>query len=88
MGFDQPKPFVVYEDNQSTIAFALFRIIHPRMKHVDVKLYYVREAVKDGVVDVRYCPTSEMVADIITKGLTKQTFEKMRKCLGVAQIIK
>ena len=58
------------------------------MKHVDVKLHYVREAVKDGVVDVRYCPTSEMVADIITKGLTKQTFEKMRKCLGVAQIIK
>ena len=32
---------------------------------------------------VKYCPTNEMVVDILTKGLAKPSFQKLRKLLGI-----
>ena len=50
-----------------------------RCKHIDVKLRFVAEAVKDGVVRVRYTPTDSNMADLFTKPLTIATFERLVK---------
>ena len=34
-----------------------------------------------------YCPTEDMIADIMTKGLAKLTFEKLRDLLAVRNIM-
>ena len=38
-------------------------------------------------IGVDYCPTQDMVADIMTKGLPKVTFEKFRNSLGVHRVV-
>lgn len=40
--------------------------------------HVVREVLKDGHVDIKYMPTEDMSADVLTKGLSK---EKHRRCL-------
>jgi hypothetical protein len=35
------------------------------------------------VVSLTYCPTEDMVADILTKAVPRQQFEKLRNLMGV-----
>ena len=57
-----------------------------RTKHIDIRYHYIREALRDGVVDLRFCPTSEMLADLLTKVLSKNTFVRLRLSVGMEQI--
>ncbi len=57
----------VYEDNQPCIAWA--EVGGKRTKHVDVRYHYSREVLEGGEAELRYCKTSEMTADALTKPL-------------------
>ena len=46
----------------------------------------MREQVAAGEVSVVYCPTGDMTADIMTKGLGTVKFRKFRDALGVVDI--
>ena len=46
--------------------------------HVEIKHHFIREQVSHGKVQLEYCPTTEMTADILTKGLSHETFCKLR----------
>jgi len=59
----------LYGDNQSSLALAENPELHQRTKHIDVKYYYVREQVTEGLVDLWYIPTEEIAADGLTKSL-------------------
>ena len=71
------------EDNQSAIAIAHNPVSHARTKHIDIRYHYVREAIQDKVVVVKYCPTDKMMADVSTKFLPKRKFENFREGLGL-----
>ena len=79
-------PVVIKEDNQGTIAVARNPISHNRTKHIDIKFHYVREALEDGIIDLIYCPTEQMAADILTKPLTRQRFETLRLEMGLKNL--
>ena len=72
----QYSPPRVYEDNQGTIALAKNPVSRQRCKHVDIKYHFIRSAVNNGTVMLEYCPTNEMVADILTKPATKNKLIK------------
>uniref|UniRef100_A0AAV1UCI4 Copia protein n=1 Tax=Peronospora matthiolae TaxID=2874970 RepID=A0AAV1UCI4_9STRA len=40
---------------------------HGRAKHIDIKHHHIRDEVKRGEVQLEYCETSVMMADIMTK---------------------
>ena len=50
-------------------------------RHVDRKMFKMRELRGAGVVTVRHIPGTENPADIFTKTLSRQVFEKHRKTL-------
>ncbi|KAL5515273.1 hypothetical protein EMCRGX_G000418 [Ephydatia muelleri] len=82
-----PKmPTIISEDNQGTIAIARNPVYHARTKHIDIKYHYVREALMDGVIDLVYCPTQQMTADILTKPLSRDQFETFRHEMGLKDI--
>lgn len=57
------------EGNQTVVLIAIVKnpITHVRTKHIDIHYHCVCEAIKNGTVELRYCPTSQMVANILTK---------------------
>lgn len=62
---------MIYEDNQGTIALAKNPVSRQRCKHIDIKYHFVRSTVNNGKVFLEYCPTDQMVADLMTKPATK-----------------
>jgi hypothetical protein len=78
LSFAQASSSVLYQDNQSTIALTNNPIISKRTKHIDVRYHFLRAQVKAGVVTLQYCPTQEMLADILTKPLLRHQFVRLR----------
>ena len=75
----------ILEDNQSAICLAKNQHVHGKTKHVDIKYHFVRELVEAGRINLSYCPSEDMIADMLTKGLPISQFEKLRQLAGVAQ---
>jgi hypothetical protein len=46
-----------------------------------VRYEYVKSQVEEGVLDIHWCPTGEMVADILTKPLASAPFLYLRPFL-------
>ena len=42
------------------------------MKHVEMKYHYVQEMVQRRAVELRYIPTEEQVADVLTKLVSRK----------------
>ena len=64
-------PPMIYGDNQGAIALSKNPVNHQRSKHIDVRYHFIRTEVNSGKVVVEYCPTTDMVADVMTKSMTK-----------------
>lgn len=50
---------------------------YARIKHIAISYHFVREGVKNGAIVLKYVPTDEMIADILTKALPNHRFEKL-----------
>ena len=83
VGYGCEKPTTIYEDNNGAIDLSKNPKFHNRTKHIDVAYHFARERVISNELSVSYCPTEEMVADTMTKGLGRILFEKFRDMLGV-----
>ena len=62
-------PRLLYLDNQGAIKLAYNPVFHARTKHIDIQIHFIRQCVEDNQLEIRYCPTEEMVADVMTKAL-------------------
>lgn len=80
---ESPKTLTIHEDNQGAIKMSHNPVLHSRTKHIDIRYHYIRETVADGTVVLKYCPTKDMIADLLTKPLGKGRFELLRDKLGL-----
>ena len=80
---EQTGPTLIYEDNQSTIAMSKNPQFHGRAKHIGIKFHFIREQVANKKVELKYCRTDEMLADMFTKGLGTMKFVKLRELIGL-----
>ena len=83
IGFKQHIPITIYEESQGAIALSKNPKSHPRTKHIDIKYHYVKEATEKADIELDYCPTDLLFADIPTKALPRIWFEKLRTFIGV-----
>jgi hypothetical protein len=79
----QQRTSTLYEDNQPCIQTASNPIVNERSKHIDIKYHWIRNEVKCGALKLVYCMTNDMTADILTKALGKNLFQKHRSNLGL-----
>ena len=83
IGYEVEGASTLYLDNQSAIAVSRNPEHHGRMKHLDLRHYWLRDVVKAGWIGVKYIQTKLMPADIMTKALSKSSVEDMRNMLGL-----
>ena len=70
-------PITAHEDNITTKIMAE-EISTKRSKHVEIRYHYVRDQVSAGLVNIKYCPTQDQLADALTKPLAKDSFVRLR----------
>jgi hypothetical protein len=70
-------------DNQSTTLLAKHQVFHERTKHIDVKLYFLRDMVEKGIVMVQKVPTEDNAADLFTKVLPAEKFNHCMELMNL-----
>jgi hypothetical protein len=60
-------PYRIKEDNQECLAIANNRRTDDRTKHIDVRYHHIRDNIEMKRINAEYCPTHQMLADILTK---------------------
>ena len=72
------KPLTVFEDNVGCISLSKNPVMHRSSKHIEIRYHFVRERVQDGSLKLVYIPSSENIADVLTKSTRKHTFTYLR----------
>ena len=52
------------------------------MKHLSLRLFWLRDAVQDGLIAPTFVTTQDMAADIFTKSLDRFKLQKCAEMLG------
>ncbi|CCE29311.1 uncharacterized protein CPUR_03004 [Claviceps purpurea 20.1] len=79
----EPETTTIFGDNQGAIALAKNPQDHARTKHIDIQWHFVREKQIAGEIALEYVPSSDQIADGLTKPLPRPDFEKFRDALGL-----
>lgn len=72
--FERPHLFV---DNRSTIDMIRNNDISRRSKHIDVKYWYIRQALQEKLFDIEWVATKEQKADYLTKAIPGIQLQKL-----------
>ncbi len=75
----QVKATEIWEDNASCIMMSENPTNRDRSRHVDVKVHFLRDLVRDGHVKLLKCAAMQNVSDVLTKSLPRPAFEKHRE---------
>jgi hypothetical protein len=70
-------------DNESAIRMADNPVEHSRTKHIAIRYHFLRDHQQKGDIEIAYINTKEQLADIFTKPLDEQTFNKLRHELNI-----
>ena len=87
LGHEQKGCTTIMCDNISTTKLSRNPIMHGRSKHIDVRFHFLRDLTKDGVVKLIHCGTQEQMADLMTKPLKLEAFQKLRNMMGVCEVV-
>ena len=63
-------------------------VFHDKSKHIEIKYHFIRDMVQKGAVKLKYVPTEEQVADVLTKSMAHVKFEYFRDKLGIVRTSK
>ena len=83
LGYSFPGPSTLFVDNQSAIAVANNPEHHGRMKHLDLRFYWLRDVVELGLIQVKHLRTDSMPADLLTKQLGRLKVNGLRQLMGL-----
>lgn len=70
----------IYNDNQAAILLTKNPVVSSKTKHIDTKLHFLRQ-LKD--INVEYLASTDMEADLLTKGLAGPRLGNLRSSLGL-----
>jgi hypothetical protein len=78
---EQEFPVKIYCDNKSAaMLFDTLKTNH-KLKHLNMRVQFIRELIQDGKIAIHFVPTKYNVADMLTKPLAKKEFQFLRNIL-------
>lgn len=90
LGVTVPKSskVIIQCDNQQTIKLVNKELgqLHTRLRHVDIHNHWLRQEAENGTIAVEYTPTTNMLADGLTKALNNLAFRDFVQQLGLIDV--
>ena len=77
------KQTILYQDNTSAILLEKNGRDRAgkRSRHINIRYFYIKDKIESKELEIKYCPTDEMVADYMTKPLQGKKFHAFRKMI-------
>jgi hypothetical protein len=74
---------VLEQDNESAIKLETNGRMSagPKSRHIDIRFFFIKDRTRDCGIEIRHCPTLNMLADFFTKPLQGALFRKFRDVL-------
>jgi len=72
-----------YCDNTSAINLTKNPIQHSRTKHIEIRHHFIRDHIQKGDIEIMFVKTENQLADLFTKPLARDRFNKLRTELDV-----
>ena len=76
-------PALLYGDNQASIALSKNPKFHERAKHIHIHYHLIHNLIDTKKIELRYKPTSEMIADSLMKALPHPAGVHHREEMGL-----
>jgi hypothetical protein len=83
LSFPSSSATTLHCDNQAACKLATTDNYHARTKHIDIRYHFIRQTVADNTFLIVYCPTDDMLADILTKALPSWKVKGFSSALGL-----
>ena len=74
MEIQVPLPIIIQVDNVGAIWLANNSSVSERTKHVDLRVHFVRDMIKDHVIEIKFVKSAENDIDIMTKNQQGQHY--------------
>ena len=86
LGFTQESATTIYEDNESCIKIATSPRKHPGVKHIEVRYHFIKDKISSNEIYLQSISTDDMIADLFTKQLSIQKFERHRESIRLVPV--
>ncbi|CEG48170.1 FOG: Transposon-encoded proteins with TYA, reverse transcriptase, integrase domains in various combinations [Plasmopara halstedii] len=83
VGLAPTQPMTMHVDNQATIRQIEGETSSLEARHIDVRLKFVKDFARRGVVEMRYVRSELMLADLLTKALDQHKLAELRALVGL-----
>ncbi|KAL6322459.1 hypothetical protein AAG906_008114 [Vitis piasezkii] len=85
LGLNLSKP-VIYCDSQSALCLAKNPVYHERIKHIDVRLNFIRDVIEEKLFSIEKVATEVNPADMLTKPITTEKFKHSLDLVNVCKV--
>ena len=82
---NDPYAAKIKGDNQGALALVKNPHLHERSKHIDIQYHHIRDLEARKRIAISYIPTTDMVADGMTKPLDRIAFQRFKDLMGMTR---
>jgi hypothetical protein len=86
VGLRQPSATILFEDNCAVLKIAANEFYCGRLKHLDIRHFYLRELIEGGSMQMRFCPSKRMFADALTKPIPATLLRQLCDGMGLSEL--
>ena len=64
-------------DNRSAIRTMKNEMMSTAAKHIPLRYHFIKDGIRKGLVSVKWCASKDQLSDILTKALSRPTYEML-----------
>ena len=83
LGVEKPHISCLWCDNLGATYLSANPVLHARTKHIEIDFHFVRERVARKMLEIRFIPTGDQVADGFTKPLQVRQLQAFKNNLNL-----
>ena len=80
-----PRAVRLWCDNIGATYLSANPVFHARTKHIEVDFHFVRKRVARKLLEIRFIPTGDQLADGFTKPLTERRLDEFKYNLNLSK---